>query len=215
MLGFGCANEFGKFVAGKSNQRSWLKESGEGQFKFTKLCISKSRRHRYGRIQQRPRWGPCVISYILYAQPFNLCRFRSSCDPLETEYLESGGAGHAENLNDPLILSPTWELVIDLPTTPNHVKLGMIRIDKIHIIYMQLLQHWPQSPRGISAPKLAANLPLSRRALWIVWEYRPEYIMQTSLVRPCCCLPLWSTVVQFRLMKARMSVTHGMMPYVS
>jgi len=48
---------------------------------------------------------------------------------LETESLRLGGAGHAEFLDDLLILPPPQDLVINHDhTTSNHVRLGMIRI---------------------------------------------------------------------------------------
>jgi len=51
---------------------------------------------------------------------------------LETKRLGSAGTGHAEFLDDRLILPPPQELVIDngYSTTPYDVRLGMIRIDK-------------------------------------------------------------------------------------
>jgi len=60
----------------------------------------------------------------------------------ETERLGSG-TSYAEFLDDRLILSPTQKLVIDnsLSTTASHVRLGMIRIDKIPTFYRQLRQH--------------------------------------------------------------------------
>jgi len=62
---------------------------------------------------------------------------------IEMERLRSGGTGHAEFLDDRLILPPTQKLVIDIgpSTTTSHVRLGMIRIDKILTFYIQLLQH--------------------------------------------------------------------------
>jgi len=61
----------------------------------------------------------------------------------ETERLGSTGTGEAEFLDDGLILPPPQELVIDngLSTTPSHVRLGMIGIDKIPTFYRQLRQH--------------------------------------------------------------------------
>ena len=61
---------------------------------------------------------------------------------LETEHLGRGGAGHAELLNDRLILPASQARVINisLPTTPRHIRLEMIRIDKILTFYSQLRQ---------------------------------------------------------------------------
>jgi len=61
----------------------------------------------------------------------------------ETERLGSAGTGHAEFLDDRLILPPPQELVIDnsLPSTPSHVRMGMIRIDKIPTFHRQLQQN--------------------------------------------------------------------------
>ena len=61
----------------------------------------------------------------------------------ETERLGRAGNGHTEFLDNRLILSPTQDLVIDngFSTTPNHVRLGMIRLDKIPNFYRQLRQH--------------------------------------------------------------------------
>ena len=55
----------------------------------------------------------------------------------ETERLGSAGTGHPELLDDRLILPTKKELVIDngLSTTPSHVRLGMIRMDKIPSFY--------------------------------------------------------------------------------
>ena len=58
----------------------------------------------------------------------------------ETVRLRSDGTDHAEFLDGPLILPPPQELVIDkgLSTTHSHVRLGMIRIEKILNFYRQL-----------------------------------------------------------------------------
>jgi len=48
----------------------------------------------------------------------------------ETESLGTDGTGHAEFLDDRLILSPPQELVIDngLSTTHSHIRLGVITL---------------------------------------------------------------------------------------
>ena len=50
----------------------------------------------------------------------------------ETECFESGGTGHAEFLDDLLILPPRKKLVIDqgLSNTPRPVRLGMMKMIK-------------------------------------------------------------------------------------
>jgi len=75
-----------------------------------------------------------------------LCRamIRHLVGRFETERLGSGGTGHADFLDDRLILPTPQELVIDnglSTTTPSHVRIGMIRIDKILTIYRQLRQN--------------------------------------------------------------------------
>ena len=61
---------------------------------------------------------------------------------VETELLGGGGAGHAEFLDDSLILPLPQEPILDkdYSTTPSHVRLGMIRIDEIPKFYRQLRQ---------------------------------------------------------------------------
>ena len=79
--------------------------------------------------------------------PINAVIYRSVIDHLvgwfETERLGSGGASHAELLDDSLILSPTQKIVNDngLSTTRSLVRLGTIRFDKIPTFYRQLRQH--------------------------------------------------------------------------
>ena len=64
---------------------------------------------------------------------------------LETERLGRGGAGHAQFLDDYLILPPAEKLVInhDFPTSSSssHVRLGMKGMGQVRTFYRQLHQH--------------------------------------------------------------------------
>ena len=58
---------------------------------------------------------------------------------LKTERLGRGGAGHAQFLDDRLILPPPQELVInhDLPTSSTTlVRVGMIRNGKLYLLFI-------------------------------------------------------------------------------
>ena len=74
-----------------------------------------------------------------------LCRamIRHLGDRFETERLGSGVTGHVEFLDDRLILASAQKRVINkcLSTTPSHIRLRMIRIDKNTYNYRQLRQH--------------------------------------------------------------------------
>jgi len=68
---------------------------------------------------------------------------------LQTERLVRGGTGHAQFLDERLILPPLLEIVIYHHLPPSHVKLEIIRIGKVRTFYRQLRQHLPQPPRYI------------------------------------------------------------------
>jgi len=160
MRGFGCAREFGNLVTGQSTPALVIERVWRGTIYILYVMdrtSSQSNEERtfrdavgvdvgetyHGLIEERLQL-PMLHMAIdpIYAV---LCRVIIShlVGWFETERLGSGGSGHALFLDDRLILSPTQKPVIDngLSTNPSHVRLGMIRIDKIPTFYRQLRQH--------------------------------------------------------------------------